>query len=76
MKTLLIYSFLAIINFIVNFAIYNWSFNSQATPYLHESQRVDSAMLMLETTIPAYVLTTIVFTVAFYFVAKSKKHPK
>ena len=73
MKKILIYSSLAILNFFINFIIYNWSFNIQATPYLHESQRVDSGLIMLKTTIPAYALAALVFTVIFYFIAKSKK---
>ncbi len=69
-KTFLIYTFLAILNFGINFAIYNYSFNNQATPFLHEEQRVDSALLMLETTLPAYVISSIILTALFYFVAK------
>lgn len=76
MKKILIYLSLAILNFVINFIIYNWSFNIQATPYLHESQRVDSGLLMLKTTMPAYALAALVFTVIFYFIAKSKKHNK
>lgn len=53
MKTFLIYTSMAVVNFIVNFMIYNISFNNQATPYLPESQRVDSGLLMLKTTVPS-----------------------
>lgn len=70
MKTFIIYAFLALINFVINFAIYNISFNDQATPYLHEEQRVDSSLLMLKTTIPAYIVSSILLTVLFYYVAK------
>ncbi len=70
MKTFFIYTLLAFINFVVNFAIYNYSFNKQATPYLHEGQRVDSGLLMLKTTLPAYVVSAIILTVLFYLVAK------
>ena len=70
MKTFLIYASLAVVNFIINFMIYNFSFNKQATPYLHEEQRVDSGLLMLETTLPAYIVAAIVLTIMFYFVAK------
>jgi len=76
MKTLLIYVILAVINFIVSFLIYNYSFNLQATPFLHEEQRVDSSLLMLETTLPAYLISSIIITIMFYFVAKalSRRH--
>ncbi len=82
MKTFFIYTFLAIFNFVINFYIYNYSFNNQATPYLHEEQRVDSALLMLKTTLPAYIVSSILLTVLFYFVAnkfiknRSKAMPK
>ena len=71
MKTLLFYVILAVVNFIVNFVIYNYSFNLQATPFLHEEQRVDSSLLMLKTTLPAYLVSSIVITIMFYFVAKT-----
>ena len=73
MKTLLIYITLAIVNFIVNFAIYNYSFNLQATNFLHEEQRGDSGLQMLKTTLPAYVASAIAITILFYFVAKALK---
>ena len=73
MKTFLIYGILAVVNFIINFIIYNYSFNLQATPFLHEEQRLDSGLMMLKTTLPAYIVSAIVITVMFYFVAKARK---
>lgn len=73
MKTFVIYAILAIVNFIVNFTIFNYSFNLQATPFLHEEQRVDSGLLMLKTTLPAYAISTIAITIIFYLVAKTLK---
>lgn len=70
MKTLIIYLSLAIVTFIINFAIYNFSFNLQATPFLHEEQRVDSGLLMLKTTFPAYLVSSIMIALLFYFVNK------
>jgi len=72
MKTLIIYLSLAVVTFIINFAIYNFSFNLQATPFLHEEQRVDSGLLMLKTTFPAYLVSSIVITLLFYFVNKRR----
>ena len=69
MKTFLAYTFLTVLNFILNFSIYNYSFNSQATPFLQEEQKVDSALLMLKTTLPAYLISSILLTVLFYVVA-------
>lgn len=74
MKKFIIYVGLACINFIVNFYIYNSSFNSQATPFLTEEQRVDSALLMLQQTVPAYAVSTIAITLLFYFVSKKVKN--
>lgn len=69
-KLLISFIFLAIINFAVNFFIYNYSFNKQATPYLLEEQRVDSGLLMFKTTLPAYFVSAIFFAFLFYFAAK------
>jgi len=74
MKTFLIYTFLATLNFVINFLIYNYSFNFQATPYLPEEQRVDSGLLMLETTVPAYIVSAITMSVIFYFIAKRRNN--
>ena len=70
MKTLIIYIFIALINIIINFVIYNYSFNLQATPFLHEEQRVESAMLMLKETFPAYIASGVIFTIIFFYIAK------
>jgi len=72
MKTLIIYLSLAVVTFIINFAIYNFSFNLQVTPFLHEKQRVDSGVLMLKTTFPAYLVSSIVITLLFYIVNKRR----
>jgi hypothetical protein len=69
-KSLFIYIALVIGNFVVNFFIYNRSFNIQATPYLHEEQRVESGLLMLKTTFPAYFVSSIFFAFLFYVAAK------
>ena len=73
MKTFIKYASLSILNFVVNFSIYNFSFNQQATPYLYEEQKVDSGLLMLKTTLPAYVIATIAMTLLFYIIAKKKR---
>ena len=70
LKVFFIYVSLAIVSFIVNFLIYNYSFNLQATPFLHEEQRVDSALMMLKTTLPAYMVASIIITILFYFISK------
>ena len=48
MKKLFTYAGLAIFSFLTNFIIYTYSFNVQATPFLHEEQRVESAVLMFQ----------------------------
>lgn len=75
MSKIIIYSLMAIVVFAVNFAIFNYSFNMQATPFLHEEERVDSALLMLKTTLPAYVIASALITGAFYLLA-TKYHKK
>ncbi|GAB1623755.1 hypothetical protein AAOGI_38050 [Agarivorans albus] len=76
MKTALIYTVVAIFNAITNLAIFNYSFVAQATPFLHEEQRVDSAMLSLQTTLPAYIASAIITALIFYWVARrhTRKH--
>ncbi|MDO6686730.1 MULTISPECIES: hypothetical protein [unclassified Agarivorans] len=74
MKTVMIYSLLVILNIIVNFAIFNYSFVVQATQFLHEEQRVDSAMLSLQTTLPAYIVSAIITALIFYWV--SRRHTR
>ncbi len=73
MKSFFTYFVMSIVMFVINFTIFNRSFNMQATPFLHEEQRVDSAMMMLKTTIPAYAIASIIVTVLFYFIAKKLK---
>ena len=70
MKKILLYASLTTLNFMLSFFIYNYSFNVQATPYLSEEQRLDSGLLMLATTLPAYLVTSIILSVMFYFLAK------
>jgi hypothetical protein len=70
MKTLLIYSLLTALNFMLSFFIYNYSFNVQATQYLSEEQRLDSGLLMLATTLPAYLVASIILSIMFYYTAK------
>ncbi len=65
-KTVAIYGLVAIINFIVNFCVYNYSFLRQATPFLHEEQRVDSAHMMLHTTIPGFFAVAVIFAFIYH----------
>lgn len=71
MKTFLTYTILAFTTFAINFSIYNFSFNSQATPYLYEEQRVESGLLMLKTTLPAYLVSSLLLTFLFYFASRA-----
>ena len=69
MKTFFTYSTLSILSFIVNFGIYNYSFISQATPFMSEEHRVDSSLIMLKTTLPAYIISSIALSYIFYLIA-------
>ncbi len=73
MKKLFTYAGLAIFSFLTNFIIYTYSFNVQATPFLHEEQRVESAVLMFQTTLPAYFLSSLLLTFLFSLVARKGK---
>ena len=74
MKTVFTYSALSILCFIINFGIYNYSFITQATPFMSEEHRVDSSLLMLTTTLPAYIISSIILSYIFYLVAKKAKN--
>ncbi len=73
MKKLALYAIATLVVFGINFAIYNISFNMQATPYLSEEQRLDSGMLMLQTTLPAYLVSSVVIVALCYFIVTYHK---
>ncbi|HBN89347.1 MAG: hypothetical protein ACI832_000713 [Rheinheimera aquimaris] len=73
MKTFLVYTGLTLLNFAVCFFIFNYSFNQQATPFLVEEQRVESGLLMLQTTLPAYLLWSIIVSLVFYWISRKLK---
>jgi hypothetical protein len=75
MKTFLIYSLITVINLILSFLIYIYSFTTQATPYLTEDQRMDSALSMFSTTLLAYLIAAILISLVYYYVAKKYSHP-
>ncbi|WP_273023887.1 hypothetical protein [Rheinheimera sp.] len=74
MKTFLVYTGLTLLNFAVCFFIFNYSFNQQATPFLVEEQRVESGLLMLQTTLPAYFVWSVIVSLVFYWIAKRLKN--
>ncbi len=76
MKAALVYGAIAIFSFVINFLIYNVSFNIQATPYMSEAQRLDSGILMLKTTLPAFLLASVIISILFWYVNRSKTRRK
>ncbi len=56
--------------FIINFGIYNYSFNTQATPFLHEEQRVSSALMMMKMTLPAYLIASLLLTFILFLIGR------
>ncbi|MBU2069377.1 MAG: hypothetical protein KKE08_16725 [Gammaproteobacteria bacterium] len=74
MKTLLLYAGLTLLNFCVCLFIFNYSFNQQATPFLVEEQRVESGLQMLNTTLPAYLLWSVIISLVFYRTARKLKN--
>ena len=73
MKTLLVYTGLTLLNFAACLFIFNYSFNQQATPFLVEEQRVESGLLMLQTTLPAYLVWSVIMSLVFYWIARKLK---
>jgi hypothetical protein len=69
MKKLLACIVLMLLSFVLNFSIYNYSFNKQATPFISEEQRMDSVLLMMKTTIPAYAMSSIIVVLLGYWLA-------
>lgn len=70
MKPFLIYTLVTAMNLTLSFLIYIYSFNTQATPYLTEDQRMDSALSMFSTTLSAYLVAAIFISLIYFFVAK------
>jgi hypothetical protein len=70
MKNFGICSSFILLSFLINFAIYNLSFNVQAAIYLSEEQRLESGLLMLKSTVPAFFIASVIIIVVFYFVFK------
>lgn len=56
---------------ILNFGLFSVAYNRLATPYLHESQRVDNAELIMFYVLPAYLALAIVsYTITYILIKK------
>lgn len=61
---------IALLNFVLNFAVFTVSYNILATPYLHEEQRVENADFIMAYTSSMFAAVTILSAVAFYFLLR------
>ena len=73
MKTFLIFTVFALFNFLISSFIHIKSFTSQANPYLSEEQRVEAGNMILDITIPAFAVTSIMFAMIAYYISKKIK---
>ncbi len=69
MKSLLLYVFLVISAFVINFGIYLLSYNKIIFPYLTVSQRMDVATIIFSSVLLRYLASSIVI-VALMLAAK------
>ena len=70
MKKIIIFTVFAIINFVVTAFIHIKSITTHVNPYLSEEQRVEVGNMMLDITIPAFAMSSIVFALAAYYISK------
>ena len=73
MRALIIFALLAMANFLVSIFIHIRSVTSQVNPYLSEEQRVAVGNMMLDITVPTFALSSIIFSIAAYAIAKKLK---
>lgn len=70
MKKLLSLVGVILISTVLNFGLFTAAYNKLATPYLHESQRVDNAELIMFIVLPAFILFAFISTLLTYFLAR------
>ncbi|WP_041394864.1 hypothetical protein [Photobacterium profundum] len=74
MKKSLPFIFLMLLNIVINYYIYYWSFGMQAGPLISDEQAFDIGMLMLKTTLPAFAVSSIVIVcLTYWLLVKTKK---
>ena len=69
-KTLIVVFFSILLNFIMNFLIFTYSYNKLATPYLNEEQRVDNAGFIMSGTLSMYLVSAILVGILTFIVSK------
>jgi hypothetical protein len=66
LKASLIAIFVVLVNFLINFLIFTYSYNKLATPYLNEEQRVENVGYIMTGTLGMYLLSAVLVGVVFF----------
>jgi len=69
-KGILTSLFIAIFSFILNGAVFVFSYNKLATPFLTEEQRVLNADFIMSITAGSFAVVSIVIGIMIYFVTR------
>ncbi|MCG8536733.1 MAG: hypothetical protein MI808_16715 [Pseudomonadales bacterium] len=72
MKKILLYSLVTIVNVALNFVVFTHTYNTLATPYLMEEQRVDNAAYILSYTILGFLVVAVLTSLVLYFLGRNK----
>jgi len=71
MKNIIIYCVVGLINIALNFTVFILSYNTLATPFLHEEQRMENANHIMTYTLFGFIATGI-FTLVFLYLFLKK----
>ncbi len=71
-KNIIISTSIALISFVMNFAVFTISYNKLATPYLHEEQKVENADFIMSSTLIMFVISAIIVGVLIYIIGRKK----
>jgi ABC-type antimicrobial peptide transport system permease subunit len=55
-----------------NFLLFTVSYNKLATPFLHESQRVENADVIMKMILPGYALISTISVLLCFFLSRKK----
>jgi hypothetical protein len=70
MKKILSLAGVLLISIALNFGLFSVAYNKLAVPYLHESQRVDNAELIMFLVLPAFILFAFISILLTYILAR------
>ncbi len=55
---------------LLNFGLFSVAYNILATPYIHESQRVDNAEVIMLMVFPGYILFSCISVLSVYLLSR------